>query len=141
MKNSTAIRQPVTNIIYQSFMNQKSIQHTIDLAQNELVDKDDYIGFLLSDPDPINFLSTDSQTITEYDIDSEAEVRIVIQLSANKYIYERSVYTFFMLIGDVGGFNAAIIILPTYVMAFYNKRMYEGSISEEIPARKSKKKV
>ena len=51
-----------------------------------------------------------------------------MQLSENKYIYERSVYTFFNLIADVGGFNGAIIILPTFVMAIYSKRMYKGSI-------------
>ena len=61
------------------------------------------------------------------------------QLSHNKYIYERSVYTFFSLIGDVGGFNGAIVILPTFLMAIYSERMYQGSIQSEILARKSKK--
>ena len=59
---------------------------------------------------------------------SGAVISISMQLSENKYIYERSVYTFFTLIGDVGGFNGAIIILPTFVMAIYSKRMYKGSI-------------
>ena len=59
---------------------------------------------------------------------SGAVISITMQLSENKYIYERSVYTFFNLIADVGGFNGAIIILPTFVMAIYSKRMYKGSI-------------
>ena len=57
-----------------------------------------------------------------------AVISVTMQLSENKYIYERSVYTFFTLIGDVGGFNGAIIILPTFVMAIYSERMYKGSI-------------
>ena len=64
-------------------------------------------------------------TVTEGD---ETTISIVLRLSANKYIYERSVYTFFALLGDVGGFNGAIIILPTFVMAIYSERMYQGSI-------------
>ena len=47
-----------------------------------------------------------------------------MQLSQNKYIYERSAYTFFSMIGDIGGFNGAIIILPTFLMAIYSERMY-----------------
>ena len=76
-------------------------------------------------------------TVTE---GSETTISIVLRLSANKYIYERSVYTFFALLGDVGGFNGAIIILPTFVMAIYSERMYQGSIQEQIPARKLRKK-
>ena len=43
------------------------------------------------------------------------------------------------LIGDVGGFNAAIILLPAYVMSYYSARMYEESISQEIPVRRPPK--
>ena len=44
------------------------------------------------------------------------------------------------MIGDIGGFNSAIIILPTFLMAIYSERMYQGSIQEEMPTRKPKKK-
>ena len=64
----------------------------------------------------------------------------MLRLSENKYLYERSVYTFFTLIGDVGGLNGAIVILPTFLMAIYSERMFQGSIQEEIPARKIKQK-
>ena len=57
-----------------------------------------------------------------------AEYIMRLELSTNKYVYERSVYTFFTLIGDVGGFNGAIVILPTFLMAMYSERMYQGSI-------------
>ena len=81
-----------------------------------------------SDPEPINYLSVDKQTDSEESIDSEAKLVVSLSLSANKYVHERSVYTFFTLIGDVGGFNGAIVILPTFLMALYNQRMYQGAI-------------
>ena len=64
----------------------------------------------------------------------------MLALSNKKYLYERSVYTLFTLIGDVGGFNGAIVIFPTFFMAIYSERMFKGSISEEIPARKKRKR-
>ena len=106
------------------------------LAKNEFVNKDDYIGFLSGDPEEITFLSVDSQEVITEDIDSEFGLSIRMMLSSNKYTYERSVYTFFSLIGDVGGFNGAIIILPTFLMAIYSEKMYQSSIQGEIPARK-----
>ena len=95
---------------------------------NEFVNRDDYVGFLSSDPDPIEFLSPDSELESVIDTTGDAIVKITLTLSANKHIYERSVYTFFNLLGDVGGFNAAIIILPTFLMAIYNERMFQSSI-------------
>ena len=88
------------------------------------MNKDDYIGFLSSEPEAVTYLSVDSQVDSEQSIESEARIEISFSLSANKYVYERSVYTFFTLIGDVGGFNGAIVILPTFLVALYNQRMY-----------------
>ena len=76
------------------------------------------------DPEVHNFLSVDSQKVVREGIESEVGIMIKLMLSTNKYVYERSVYTFFTLIGDVGGFNSAIIILPTFLMSIYSKRMY-----------------
>ena len=47
-------------------------------------------------------------------------------------------YTVFTMIGDIGGFNGAIIILPMFLLSMYSGRMYSSSIQEEIPVRKSK---
>ena len=67
---------------------------------------------------------------------TSTQVEIRLTLSNLKYQYERSVYTVFTLIGDVGGFNGAIVILPTFIMTIYSERMFKGAISEEIPTRK-----
>ena len=67
---------------------------------------------------------------------TSTQVEIRLTLSNLKYQYERSVYTFFTLIGDVGGFNGAIVILPTFIMTIYSERMFKSAISEDIPTRK-----
>ena len=51
---------------------------------------------------------------------------------------EREAYTVFTLIGDVGGFNGAIIILPAFLMSFYSERMFQSAIAKEVPVRKKK---
>ena len=52
---------------------------------------------------------------------------------------ERQTYTFFTLLGDLGGFNAAIIIFPSYVMSFYSERMFQSALAGEVPIRKRKR--
>ena len=49
-------------------------------------------------------------------------------MSERANTYERSAYTLLALLGDIGGFNSAIIILPTFLMSFYNPRMYQASL-------------
>ena len=88
------------------------------------MNRDDHFGFLSSDPEPVEFLTVDDIVKKDYQIDYEAEFSASFHLADNKYVYERSVYTFFALIGDVGGFNGAIIILPTFIMSIYSERMY-----------------
>ena len=61
-------------------------------------------------------------------------------LDNKKVESERSKYTFFILLGDLGGFNGAIMIFPAYVMSFYSSRMYQKAISGELPVRKPRPK-
>lgn len=39
---------------------------------------------------------------------------------------ERQVYTFMTFIGDVGGFNGAIIIVPSFFLSIYAGRMFNA---------------
>lgn len=64
-----------------------------------------------------------------------------MMLSDTLYQSERQVYTLFTLIGDVGGFNAAVIILPAYLLSIYSDKMYKASIQKEIPVRSANKPV
>ena len=54
---------------------------------------------------------------------------VIFELADTKIIYERQVYTFFTMLGDLGGFNGAIVIFPAFVMSWYSEKMYQKSIS------------
>ena len=85
---------------------------------NEHTDNHDSFGFLSGASEPYSFMSVDSlekQIDISTDFLSHFEIRL--ELADVKYESERQVYTFFTLIGDIGGFNGAIIILPAYLMA------------------------
>ena len=41
------------------------------------------------------------------------------------------------LIGDFGGFNGAIMLIPTLIMSSYSKSMFESSLEQEIPIRRA----
>ena len=49
---------------------------------------------------------------------------------------ERATYTVFTVLGDVGGFNGAIVIFPAYVMSYYSQQMYNKSVAAETPVRR-----
>ena len=139
MKNLTEQLQTVyTPFIFNIEQNfEKYIE--IPLSQNDYVNKEDAVGFLASEPDPINFLTPEpfKQVVKP---GATADMWVIVTLSNKKYLYERSVYTFFSLIGDIGGFNGAIVILPTFIMSIYSDRMYKNAISGEVPVRKRKKR-
>ena len=67
-------------------------------------------------------------------------MEVILELSDTKRIYERQAYTFMTLIGDIGGFNSAIYILPAYLMAWYSERMYQSSVYQELPVKKKNRK-
>ena len=41
-----------------------------------------------------------------------------------------------ILIGDIGGFNGAIIMFPAFLLAWYSERMYQSSVYQELPVKK-----
>ena len=62
--------------------------------------------------------------------------RVDINLSDKIKTQERQAYDAFTLLGDLGGFNAAIILFPSYLMAFYSARMYNNSVYEQMLVKK-----
>ena len=91
---------------------------TYKLALNEYTDNNDSFGFLSSASEPYSFMSVDSQ---ENRLDPSPDFlphfQVRLELADIKYEKERQVYTFFTMIGDIGGFNGAITILPAFLMA------------------------
>ena len=47
-----------------------------------------------------------------------------LSLSNIKNTYERKAYTFFLLLGDTGGFNGSIITVCSVFMSYYAAAMY-----------------
>ena len=71
---------------------------------------------------------------------SMPRMEVILELSDIKRTYERQAYTFMTLIGDIGGFNSAIYILPAYLMAWYSERMYQSSVYQELPVKKKNRR-
>ena len=44
-----------------------------------------------------------------------------------------------MLIGDIGGFNGAILLFLTSVMRFYSSAMLQAQLIQDVPVRKPKR--
>ena len=54
------------------------------------------------------------------------QMDIIFKLADTRYKYERAPYTIFVLLGDFGGFQGAIIMLPGYLMSLYTSRMFQS---------------
>ena len=69
---------------------------------------------------------TKSSTVRQSETSEVGALRVVwlLTLGNKKKEIERQVYTLMTLMGDVGGFNSAIILIPSFIMTFYSNRMY-----------------
>lgn len=61
---------------------------------------------------------------------------VAIHLSDKRHSLERTAYTFFQLLGDVGGFNGAIILFPSFIMSYLSECLFRQSLAKQIPTRK-----
>ena len=59
-------------------------------------------------------------------------------LSDKKRINERKAYTIFILFGDVGGFNSAVVLPIIFLMSQYNTRLYQSSLFGDVPIKTDK---
>ena len=62
-------------------------------------------------------------------------------LSDKKRVLERSAYTFFTFLGDLGGFYGAIVGIVNKLMSWYSARMYQSSVFAEVSIKSRKKKA
>ena len=119
----------------------------VELAPNEFSSYEDYFGFFESEPEPETFFSFEKEykqplslPITSVDGLKQPKAQIEIMLSNQKYEYERKVYTLMTLIGDIGGFQGAIFMIPAFLLSFYTPKMFEASLLSDMPVKKPKKK-
>ena len=114
-----------------------------EFAPDEFYDNNDEIGFLASEKEPFQFLQLQnhfSRSKALPDQTGKPPYQVFdIVLSNKKNTFERTFYTFFGLLGDIGGFNSAIIIFPAFLMNFYASRMFKAQVSSGIPIRKTHK--
>ena len=45
-----------------------------------------------------------------------------------------------ILIGDVGGFNGSMVMIPTYFMSYISAIMYKWSVTNEVPVKKKSRR-
>ena len=109
------------------------------MAKNEFLDHKNLLGLFESEPEPFSFLSIDkiSKKVTD---SPNAEINFRIKLSNKVHTYERQVYTIFTMVSDIGGFYGAIVIIPTLFVQFYSSRMFNMSLQEELPVRRTNTK-
>ena len=59
-------------------------------------------------------------------------------MTTTKLLYSREAYTLFNLLEDFGGFTGSIIMVFSLIVSGYSERMYQDSISRELPLQKNR---
>ena len=97
-----------------------------ELALNEYNDNGDIIGLFTSEPEPYSFLNIEKINKKE-EVNYSPNPKLLqyeFKLSNQKYTYTRQVYTVMTMIGDLGGFYGAIVIIPAFLMTIYSENMF-----------------
>ena len=107
------------------------------MAENKFTNSNNIVGFLSKEPEPFVFLTLEEIVAIDdiYTKTSKTDFKLDIVLSNKLHASERQVYTFFSLIGDLGGFYDGITIIPAFFLSFYSSRMFNASILQELPIR------
>ena len=63
----------------------------------------------------------------------------IFSLSDVSKTYQRDVYTFMEALGDFGGFNDGVVIIPALFMQIYSSKMYLQSLFSLLPIKQMKK--
>ena len=117
-----------------------------ELASNDFIDQRDLLGIMDQEPEPYKFLQIDNKFESErYHkeqiniVQRDYSVELTFKLTEKKYTFERNFYNFITMASDIGGFTDFVIIIPTFIMAYYSKKMYMSQIYTEIPVKQSQK--
>ena len=96
------------------------------MAHNKFVDATDRIGISFDDPEDQSseFLSVENYRQQHYD--NNASIEIV--LFDTRHVYERTAFTFIMLLGEVGGLYGAIVGIPSLFISNYISLMFMSAI-------------
>ena len=61
-------------------------------------------------------------------------------LSDKFWNLERKRYSAMSLLGDFGGFNDGILLIPTAIMGYYSSYFFNRKVAEEVPVKKKRSK-
>lgn len=118
------------------------------LSPNSFIDNTDAAGFFEAEMAPLEWLSVTDIVETQLPAPDKSAVRypgsddtlyslpqftVNFKLGTTRNDYERSPYTFFTLLGDIGGFYEAIYIFPAFFMSFYSASMFQKSLTSDFP--------
>ena len=59
-------------------------------------------------------------------------------MTKTKLLHSREAYTLFNLLEDFGGFTGSIIMVFSFLISDYRERLYQNSISQELPLKNTK---
>ena len=65
---------------------------------------------------------------------------MTLQLSDKKWTHERQVYSLMMLVGDLGGFNSAVYLSPSFLMSIFSQLIFKWAVVNAYPVKTSKTK-
>ena len=122
--------------------NGKIEERTVQLQPNEFTDNDDIYGLFESENQsttylvPLNVEKEEKEakyniTYPSHPDQNLPQMKIEFVLSRYKVLNERTQYTAFDFLSDIGGFWGALILLPNYFMAFYNSKMFAKQLTDE----------
>lgn len=118
------------------------------LSPNSFIDNTDAAGFFEADKEPIEWLSVTDFVDTQLPASPKTSIHypdsedpsyslpqfvVNFKLGTTRNDYERSPYTFFTLLGDIGGFYEAIFLFPAFLMSFYSASMFQKSLTSDFP--------
>ena len=113
----------------------------IELSMNKLVNRDDYFGLVQVEPEPQQFLSIEkitdfqSERLSNSLFGDTLEHPVLFSLSDIERTYEREVYSFMAALGDFGGFNDGIVLIPVILMSIYSQKMFLQELFSLLPVK------
>ena len=111
------------------------------MSVNEFIDNRDQAGFFPTRNEPYRYFTVEDDSEIIDRTDDGAIAQVLFELSDKRYTYERSAYTFLVLISDVGGFNGAIFLFQRFILRFYSSHLFQSKLAQEMPVRRPRRRA
>ena len=93
------------------------------------------MGLILNDEEPVVKLGIEGRPIFVPKDDKIKPNSIKLQLADIERKSERQVYQIMALLGDFGGFNDGVLLLPALLMSLYNSKMFYQAVASFFPVK------